>query len=74
LSPIQTGRDSILYGVTRRGKLYRWNREGRIWHRTMLTDFQVDCRSGCLRQGNLLLVADDGGGLFYYLEENRDAP
>ena len=74
LSPIQTGSDSILYGVTRRGKLYRWNREGRIWHRTMLTDFQVDCRSGCLRQGNLLLVADDGGGLFYYLEENRDAP
>ncbi len=74
LTPIQAGSDSILYGVTCRGKLYRWNRKERIWHRTMLTDFQADCRYGCLRQGNLLLVADEGGGLFYYLEENRDAP
>jgi len=74
LAPIQTGSDSILYGVTRRGKLYRWNREGKTWHRTLLTDFQADCRNGCIRQGNLLLVADECGGLFYYLEEASDAP
>lgn len=74
LAPVQAGSDSVLYGVTCRGRLYRWNREGSVWHRTQLADFQTDCRTGCVRYGNRLLIADEGGGLFYYLEENRDAP
>lgn len=74
LAPIQAGSDSVLYGVTCRGKLYRWNREGRAWRRTLLADFQTDCRTGCVRHGNHLLIADEGGGLFYYLEGNGDAP
>ena len=74
LTPIQAGSDSVLYGVTCRGKLYRWNREGSVWRRTQLADFQADCSTGCVRYGNRLLIADEGGGLFYYLEGNRDAP
>ncbi len=74
LTSIQAGSDSVLYGVTCRGKLYRWNREGSAWQRTQLADFQTDCRTGCVRYGNRLLIADEGGGLFYYLEGKRDAP
>ena len=74
LTPVRAGSDSTLYGVTCRGKLYRWNREGNVWRRTQLADFQTDCRNGCIRHGNRLLIADEDGGLFYYLEEDRDAP
>ena len=74
LAPIRTGSDSVLYGVTCRGKLYRWKREGNAWQRTLLTDFRADCRHGCIRYGRWLLAADEGGGLFYYLEDDSDAP
>lgn len=73
LAPIRAGDDTALYGVTVRGVLYRWKREGENWRRTRLADFQTDCRNGCFRYGNRLLVADESGGLFYYLEDTGDA-
>ena len=75
LAPIRSGDDKALYGVTFRGVLYRWTRKEENWQRTRLTVFQTDCRNGCFRYGNRLLVADESGGLFYhYLEDTGDAP
>ena len=74
MAPIRCGDDTALYGVSQRGKLYRWTRKGNAWHRTRLVDFQTDCRDGVLRFGNRLLVPDESGGLFYYLEDSPHAP
>lgn len=70
MTTLQAGDDDEVFAVSRRGKLYRWRREGERWHRTLLADCQTDCRRGCIFLGEKLVVVDDSGGL-YYVETTR---
>lgn len=69
MTALRAGNDAQVYAVSSRGTLWRWRREADQWRETRVFDVQSDCRQSCVQFGNLLLIADTGGGLFYCCEE-----
>ncbi len=66
MTPLRAGSDTAVYAVSQEGKLYEWKNQNGEWKPRLLQDFQTDCRTGVLLCDNVLLFADDSGGLFYY--------
>lgn len=74
MTALQAGDDAQVFAVSKRAELYSWKREDNQWRSTLLADFQADCTQSAVLLANVLLVADDNGGLFYYRLEDGDEP
>lgn len=66
MTPLKAGKGDRFFAVSKRGKLYEYKHVNNKWIRTLLVDFQTDCDQSCQLFGNVLVVADESGGLFFY--------